>query len=174
MYHNIRCRIIWFKVLWSTLQRHKKYIHTTLDSHLPHFHASLLCTQTFIHTRWWLSTIICNKTSIVQLFKTGMKIILTWQDFCSMTRLSLLGYYIFQSHSKCRSANQRPGGHLCFPLSPKKQNLIEDVEIWILVKFRWISISGFRGISEKSKMPQPIRGRAAIFIFQTARKTQTW
>ena len=37
------------------------------------------------------------------------------------------------------------GGHLVFPISPKNTNLVEDVEILLPVKFRWIRFSGFRG-----------------------------
>ena len=37
------------------------------------------------------------------------------------------------------------GGHLVFPISPKNTNLVEEVEILLPVKFRWIPFSGFRG-----------------------------
>ena len=36
------------------------------------------------------------------------------------------------------------GGHLVFPISPKNTNLVEDIEILLPVKFRWIPFSGFR------------------------------
>ena len=36
-------------------------------------------------------------------------------------------------------------GHLVFPICPKNTNLVEDVEILLLVKFRWIPFSRFRG-----------------------------
>ena len=36
------------------------------------------------------------------------------------------------------------GGHLIFPNGPKNTNLVEDVEILLPVKFRWIPFSGFR------------------------------
>ena len=36
------------------------------------------------------------------------------------------------------------GGHLVIPISPKNTNLVEDVEILLHVKFRWIRFSGFR------------------------------
>ena len=35
-------------------------------------------------------------------------------------------------------------GHLVFPIGPKNTNLVEDVKVLLLVKFRWIPISGFR------------------------------
>ena len=37
------------------------------------------------------------------------------------------------------------GGHLVFPISAKNTNLVEDVEILLPVKFRWIRFSSFRG-----------------------------
>ena len=37
------------------------------------------------------------------------------------------------------------GGHLVFLIDPKNTNLVEDVEILLPVKFRWIPFSGFRG-----------------------------
>ena len=37
------------------------------------------------------------------------------------------------------------GGHLVFPIGPKNTNLVEDVEILLPLKFRWIPFSGFRG-----------------------------
>ena len=36
------------------------------------------------------------------------------------------------------------GGHLVFSIGPKNTNLVEDVEILLPVKFRWILFSGFR------------------------------
>ena len=43
------------------------------------------------------------------------------------------------------------GGHLVFPISPKYTNLVEDVEIYLPVKFRQIPFSGFRGEVENVK-----------------------
>ena len=37
------------------------------------------------------------------------------------------------------------GSHLVFQIGPKNTNLVEDVEILLPVKFRWILLSGFRG-----------------------------
>ena len=36
-------------------------------------------------------------------------------------------------------------GRPVFAIGPKNTNLVEDVEIFLLVKFRWIPFSGFRG-----------------------------
>ena len=46
---------------------------------------------------------------------------------------------------KCLSQSRGQGGHLVFPIGPKNTNLVEDVEILLPVKFRWIPLSGFRG-----------------------------
>ena len=36
------------------------------------------------------------------------------------------------------------GGHFVFPIGPKNTNLVENVEILLPVKFRFIPFSGFR------------------------------
>ena len=43
------------------------------------------------------------------------------------------------------------GGHLVFPINPKNTNLVEDVEIYLPVKFCQILFSGFRGEVENVK-----------------------
>ena len=43
------------------------------------------------------------------------------------------------------------GGHLVFRISPKNTNLVEDVEIYLSLKFRQILFSGFRGEVENVK-----------------------
>ena len=43
------------------------------------------------------------------------------------------------------------GGHLVFPIGPKNTNLVEDVEIYLPVKFHQILSSGFRGEVENVK-----------------------
>ena len=51
------------------------------------------------------------------------------------------------------------------PTGPKHTNLIEDVEFLLPTRFGKFGSA----VSEnKSKMSQPIRGRAAIFDFQSA------
>ena len=54
------------------------------------------------------------------------------------------------------------GGHLFLPIGPKNTNLVEDVEILLSVKFRWIPFRSFRGEVEKS---QPIRGNGGHLVF---------
>ena len=54
------------------------------------------------------------------------------------------------------------GGHLVFPISPKNTNLVEDVEILLPIKFRWIPFSGFRGeVENVSANQRP--GRPSCF-----------
>ena len=54
------------------------------------------------------------------------------------------------------------GGHLVFPIGPKNTNLVEDVEILLPVKFRWIPFSGFRGeVENVSANQRP--GRPSCF-----------
>ena len=51
------------------------------------------------------------------------------------------------------------GGHFCFLIGPKNTNMVEDIEILLPVKFRAISISGFRGevenVSANQRPGQP-------------------
>ena len=51
------------------------------------------------------------------------------------------------------------GGHLVFPIGPKNTNLVEDVEILLPIKFRWIPFSIFRGevenVSTNQRQGQP-------------------
>ena len=51
------------------------------------------------------------------------------------------------------------GSHLVFPIGPKNTNLVEDVEILLPVKFRWIPFSGFRGevwnVSDNQRLGRP-------------------
>ena len=49
------------------------------------------------------------------------------------------------------------GGHLVFQISPKNTNFVEDVEILLSVKFRWITFSGFRGKVENVSTNQRLR-----------------
>ena len=54
------------------------------------------------------------------------------------------------------------GGHLVFPIGTKNTNLVEDVEILLPVKFRWILFSGFRGeVENVSANQRP--GRPSCF-----------
>ena len=52
---------------------------------------------------------------------------------------------VSEGKSKMSQPIRGQGGHLVFPIGPKNTNLVEDVEILLPVKFRWILFSGFRG-----------------------------
>ena len=50
------------------------------------------------------------------------------------------------------------GGHLVFPIGPKNTNLVEDVEILLPIKFRWIPFGSFRGeVENVSTNQRPAR-----------------
>ena len=53
-------------------------------------------------------------------------------------------------------------GHLVFPISPKNTNFVEDVEILLPVKVRWILFSDFRGEVENVSAYQR-SGRPSCF-----------
>ena len=54
------------------------------------------------------------------------------------------------------------GGDLVFPIGPKNTNLVEDIEILLPVKFRWIPLSGFsREVENVSANQRP--GRPSCF-----------
>ena len=54
------------------------------------------------------------------------------------------------------------GGHFCLLIGPKNTNLVEDVEILLPDKFRWIPFSGFRGeVENVSANQRP--GRSSCF-----------
>ena len=55
------------------------------------------------------------------------------------------------------------GGHLVFLIGPKNTNLVEDVEILLPVKFRWIPFSGFRGEVKNASANQR-SGRPSCFF----------
>ena len=60
---------------------------------------------------------------------------------------------------KCLSQSEARTAILFFPISPKNTNLVEDVEILLPVKFRWIPFSGFRweveNVSANQRPGQP-------------------
>ena len=61
-------------------------------------------------------------------------------------QVSLNSVQQFQRRSrKCLSQSEARAAVLFFPISPKNTNFVEDFEILLPVKFRWIPFSGFRG-----------------------------
>ena len=78
-------------------------------------------------------------------------------------QVSLNSVQRFQRRSrKCLSQSEARAAILFFPISPKNTNLVEDVEILLPVKFRWIPFSGFRGeVENVSANQRP--GRPSCF-----------
>ena len=69
---------------------------------------------------------------------------------------------ISEEKSKLSQPIRGLGGHLVFPICPKNSNLVEDVEILLPDKFRWILFSGFRGeVKNVSANQRP--GRPSCF-----------
>ena len=69
---------------------------------------------------------------------------------------------VSEKKSKMSQPIRGQGSHLVFPIGLKNTNLLEDVEIFLPVKFRWIP---FSSSEEKSKMSQPIRGQGGHLVF---------
>ena len=69
---------------------------------------------------------------------------------------------VSEEKSKMSQPIRGQGGHLVLPIGPKNTNLVEDVEILLPVKFRWIPFSGFRGEFEKVSANQR-PGRPSCF-----------
>ena len=72
---------------------------------------------------------------------------------------------VLEEKSKLSQPIRGQGGHLVFPIGPKNTNLVEDVEILLPTKFRWITFSGFRGeVENVSANQRP--GRPSCFTDQ--------
>ena len=91
--------------------------------------------------------------------------------FCqvSLNSCFLSSFVEFRSVVSEKSKMSQPirgqGGHLVFPIGPKNTNLVEDIEILLPVKFRWIPFSGFRGeLKNVSANQRP--GRPSCFSDQ--------
>ena len=69
---------------------------------------------------------------------------------------------VSEEKSKMSPPIRGQGSHLVFPISPKNTNLVDDIEIFLPVKFRWIPFSGFRGeVENVSANQRP--GRPSCF-----------
>ena len=65
--------------------------------------------------------------------------------YLASCQVSLNSVQRFQSRSrKCLSQSEAGAAILFFPIGPKNTNLVEDVEILLPIKFRWIPFSRFR------------------------------
>ena len=67
-------------------------------------------------------------------------------------QVSLNSIQWFQRRSrKCLSQSRGQDGYLVFPIGLKNTNLVENIDILLPVKFRWIPLCGFRGEVENVK-----------------------
>ena len=128
---------------------------------------------------------IVHLSTMCHLFEESAKadIFVYWSARKTQTRKRMLRSCFLSSFVEFRSAvleekskMSQPirgqGGHLVFPIGPKNTKLVEDVEILLPVKFRWIPFSSFRG--EVKNVSANQRPGLAIFFYRSARKTQTW
>ena len=69
---------------------------------------------------------------------------------------------VSEEKSKMSQPIRGQGGHLVFPIGPKNTKLVEDVEIFLPVKFHWILFSGFWGEIENVSANQ-MPGRPSCF-----------
>ena len=118
---------------------------------------------------------IVHLSTMCHLFEESAKadIFVYWSPRKTQTRKRMLRSCFLSSFIEFRSAvleekskMSQPirgqGGHLVFLIDPKNTNLVEDVEILLPVKFRWIPFSGFRGgVENVSANQRP--GRPSFF-----------
>ena len=74
-------------------------------------------------------------------------------------QVSLNSVAVSEEKSKTSQPIRGQGSHLVFPIGPKNTNLVEDVEVFLPVKFHWIPFSRFRGevenVSANQRQGQP-------------------
>ena len=88
-----------------------------------------------------------------------------WDLASCQVSLKIFRLAVSEEKSKMSRQIRGQGGHLVFPISPKNTNLVEDIEILLPVKFRWILFSGFRGeVENVSTNQRP--GRPSCFSDQ--------
>ena len=117
---------------------------------------------------------IVHLSTMCHLFEESAKadIFVYWSARKTQTRKRMLRSCFLSSFVEFRSAVSEEkskmsqpirgqGGHLVFPIGPKNTNLVEDVEILLPVKFRWIPFSGFREVENVSVNQRP--GRLSCF-----------
>ena len=92
---------------------------------------------------------------------------------------------VSEEKSKLSQPIRGQDGQLVIPISPKNMNLVEDIEILLPVKFRWILFSRFNGeVNKRPKGPHIVHlstmchlfeesAKADIFVYWSARKIQT-
>ena len=83
---------------------------------------------------------------------------------CSLPSIVKFRSTAAEGKSRNVSANQRPGGHLCWWIGPKNTNLVKDVEYLIPIKFRSTVVEKLKKYLGQSE------ARAAIFVDGSAPK----
>ena len=63
---------------------------------------------------------------------------------CFLSSFVELRSAVSEQKSKMSQPIRSQGGHLVFTIGPKNTNLVEDIEVLLPVKFRWILFIGFR------------------------------
>ena len=88
-----------------------------------------------------------NNTNLVEDVKILLPVKFRWIPFSSfreeVENVSEFRSAVSEKKSKMSQPIRGQGGHLVFPIDPKNTNLVEDIEILLPVKFRWIPFSGF-------------------------------
>ena len=89
----------------------------------------------------------------ILFFRSAQKTQTWYRTLRSCFLLSFLEFHsaVSEEKSKMSQPIRGQGGHLVFPIGPKNTNLVEDVEIYLPVKFRQIPFSSFRGEVENVK-----------------------
>ena len=81
---------------------------------------------------------------------------------CFLSRFVEFCSAVSEKKSKMSQPTRGQGCHLVFPIGPKNNNSVEDVEILLPVKLRWILFSRFRGeVENVSANQRP--GRSSCF-----------
>ena len=75
---------------------------------------------------------------------------------------------VSEKKSKMSKSIRAQGGHLVFPIGPKNTYLVEDVEILLSIKFRWIPFSGFWEVENVSANQRP--GGSSCFFDQLEKR----
>ena len=80
---------------------------------------------------------------------------------------------VSEEKSKMSQPIRGQGGHLFLPIGPKNTNLVEEVEILLPIKFRWIPFSSFRGeVENVSANQRP--GRPSCFSDRPEKHKLGW
>ena len=112
-------------------------------------------------SRKWLSQ---SDPSTTILFFPSARKTQTWYRTlisCFLSSLVELSSVVSAEKSKMSRPIRGQEGHLVFPIGPKNTNLVEEIEILLPVKFRWIQFSSFREVENVSANQRP--GRPSSF-----------